>query len=103
MDVGVDARAVFDVVAATDVCDPRERSLKLQLISVPDRFARGIIRRMHWVDARDMLADGVTKVGIDRTLLHKALTDCQFKLEHHALTHTTTIGRLCYHSPRRRR
>ena len=33
-DVAVDARAVFDAVAAADACDPQGCSLKLHLISV---------------------------------------------------------------------
>ena len=64
LDVAVDARAVFDAVAATDSCDPRGCCLQLHLISVRDRFAKGIVRRMRWVDARDMLADGPTKGGL---------------------------------------
>ena len=43
---------------------------------------------MHWVDARDVLADGLTNGGVDRASLHKASTDCQFPLAHKALTHT---------------
>ena len=46
----LDASVVFDAVAATDVCDPQMCSLKLHLVSVRDRFAQGIIGRMHWVD-----------------------------------------------------
>ena len=88
-DVAVDARAVFDAVAAADACDPQGCSLKLHLISVRDRLAQGIIRRMHWVDTRDVLADGLTKGGIDRTLLHNVSNGCRFKFAHKALTHTT--------------
>ena len=63
LDLAVDARAVYDVVAAADACDPQECSLKLHLISARDRLAQGIIRRLHRVDTRDMLADGLTKGG----------------------------------------
>ena len=52
-----------------------------------DRFAQGIIRRVSWVDTRDMLADGLTKDDIDRTLLHNVSNACSFKLAHEALTH----------------
>ena len=88
LDLAVDAHAVYDIVAATDACDPLGCSLKLHLISVRDRFAQGIIRQLHWVDTRDMLADGLTNGGVDRTLLHKASNDRQVKLAHQALTHT---------------
>ena len=36
-----------------------------------------------------MLADGLTKGGIDRTLPHKASNAYQLKLAHQALTHNT--------------
>ena len=88
LDFAVDVRAVYDVVAAAEACDPGDCSLKLHLISVRDRLAQGIIRRLHWVDTRDMLADVLTNGGVDRTLLHMASNDCQFKLGHQALTHT---------------
>ena len=65
LDIAVDARAVYDVVATTDACDPQGCSFKLHLISVRDRLAQGMIRRMHWADTRDMLADGGIKGGID--------------------------------------
>lgn len=51
------------------------------------RFAQGIIRRTHWIDTRDMLADCRTNAGIDRTLLHKVSNGCQLELAHHVLTH----------------
>ena len=69
IDVCVDAKAVFDAIAASDVCDPADGSLKLHLISVRDRMATGMIRFLYWLDTRCMLADGLTKGGIDRTLL----------------------------------
>ena len=87
LDVAVDAKAAFHAVAATDACDPQECSLKLHLILGRDRFAQGIIRRMHWADTRGMLADGLTKGGIDRTWLHSVSNDCRFKFAHPALTH----------------
>lgn len=70
LDVAVGAGAVRDAVVAIDACEPQESSLKFHLIPVRDRLTQGIIRRMHWVDTRDMLADGLTKGGIDRALLH---------------------------------
>ena len=88
LDICVDARAVFDAVAATDTCEPAESSLKLHLISVRDRMFQGIIRRMFWVDTRDMLADGLTKGGIDRTLLHRISNDCRFQAIHECAVHT---------------
>ena len=87
IDVCVDARAVFDALAASYVCDPQGSSLKLHLISVRDRLAQAIIRFLYWVDTRDMLADGLTKGGIDRTLLHNISQLCKYECKHEALRH----------------
>ena len=84
----MDARAVYDAVAATDTCEPAESSLKLHLISVRDRMEQGIIRNLYWVDTRDMLADGLTKGGIDRQLLHSVSQDCQYKAKHECECHS---------------
>ena len=35
-----------------------------------------------------MLADGLTKGGIDRQLLHNVSNNCRLKVAHEALTHT---------------
>ena len=51
----------------------------------------GVIRRLHWVDTRDMLADGLTKGGIDRELLHNVSNNCSFKSKHEAFTHSKSI------------
>ena len=88
LDLSVDARAVYDAVAATDTCEPAESSLKLHLLSVRNRMETRVIRKFHWVDARDMLADGLTKGGIDRELLHNVSNNCHFKCKHEALTHS---------------
>ena len=50
----VDARAVYDAISASDVCEPGESPLKLHLISVRDRMSHGLVRRLYWVDTRDM-------------------------------------------------
>ena len=43
LDIAVDARAVYDAVAAADVCDFQGFSFQLHLISVRNRYAQGIV------------------------------------------------------------
>ena len=88
LDIVVDDNAINDVVATTDVCDPPECYLTLRLTSVRDRVARDIIKRLQLVDTKDMGANGLTKSGIDKTLLHTTSNDRQFEWAHIALTHT---------------
>ena len=54
LDLRADARA-----------EPAGSSLKLHLISVKDRMMHGLIRKLYWVDTRDMLVDGLIEGGID--------------------------------------
>ena len=63
-------------------------SLKMHLISVWDRMTHGLIRRLYWVDTRDMLADGMTKGGIDRLLLHRCSNDCKCVAKHEFEPHS---------------
>ena len=40
------------------------------------------------MDTRDMLADGLTKGGTDRTLLHRISNGCRFQAIHGCAVHT---------------
>ena len=83
LDLCVDARAVYDVVAATGACEPARS--KLHLISVKDRMTHGAIRALHWVDARDVLAEGLNTGGNDGALLHGVGNDCKYQAIHEPL------------------
>lgn len=86
--VCVDARAVDDAISASVVCEPAGSSLKFHLISVRDRMTYGHITKLFWADARDMLADGQIKGGIDRLLLRSDSNDCKYQATREALMHT---------------
>ena len=74
VDVVIDARSVSDAISAVDVCTPQESSLRIHLIHIRDRLARGLLRSLSWSDTRDMLADALTKGGIDRTAIMRAMS-----------------------------
>ncbi len=74
IDLFVDAKSVTDAIGVAEVCTPQEASLKLHLITIRDRLARGILRSVSWSDTRDMVADALTKGGIDRTMLLQVMT-----------------------------
>ena len=73
IDIFVDARSVSDAISASDVCTPQEASLRLHLIAVRDRLTRGLIRSISWTDTRDMVADALTKGGVDRALIMQVM------------------------------
>ena len=84
----VDAKAVFDSIKASDVCEPAESSLKLHLLAIRDKLVAGILQQLFWGDTRDMLADGLTKGSVNRSALQLAQEEGRFKLQH-AVVYTT--------------
>ena len=83
----MDARAAYDVIAATDACEPAGSNLKFHLISIGDRMTCGLVLKPFWVDIRDMLADGTTEGGIGRLLLHNVSNDCKYQAIREAFLH----------------
>ena len=73
IDAVVDAKAVFDAIAGADACNPMECSLKLHLLSLRDKLAQGILKRLFWSDTRDMVADGMTKGAVERKEIHTTM------------------------------
>ena len=86
LDICVDARAVYDAIAASDACGLAESSLKLRLIPDRDRMMHG--RKLYWLDARDVLADGLSKGGIDRLLLYRISNGCVYEARELAIPHS---------------
>ena len=80
-----DARSVYDAIAASDVCDPAEASLKLHLLSVRARLEAGLIRKLWWCDTRDMVADALTKGGVDRAVILLAMNKGKVLMTHEAI------------------
>ena len=81
-ELGIDARSVFAIVEAVDVRDPSECSLKVHVLSSRGAINRGKLRALFWSDTRDMIADGLTKGGLDRTQLVNAMEHGSYRLEH---------------------
>ena len=87
----LDALSVYEAVVASDCCEPAESSLKIHLLSARERLQQGVISRLHWNDTRDMLADGLTKGGIDRKSLHEASQQGKYKVQHPSKSKKTAI------------
>ena len=86
VDVVVDAKSVSDAISASDVCTPQESSLRIHLIAIRDRLSRGLLRSLSWGDTRDMVADALTKGGVDRTVIRKAMQG-NLVMQHPCVTH----------------
>ena len=78
----IDARSVFDCLAASDMGDLVEGSLKLHVLALRERLLSGTISALWWTDTRDMLADGLTKGAVPRDQLLLASNQGTYKTVH---------------------
>ena len=78
----IEARSVFDCLAASDVGELVEGSLKLHVLSIRERLVSGTLHRLWWSDTRDMLADGLTKGSVPRDQLLACSNRGQYKVVH---------------------
>ncbi|CAK0808244.1 unnamed protein product, partial [Prorocentrum cordatum] len=93
VDAAVDARSVFDCLAATDVGELVEGSLKLHVLSLRERLQSGTLRRLFWTDTRDMLADGLTKGSVPRDQLIAVSNRGEYRTAHATASTTVRNGR----------
>ena len=77
----VDAKSVYAAVTATYIKVPAEKSLLTHLQYVREQLDHGILRKLFWMDTRDMIADGLTKGTVSRDCLHEVM-DCHLKINH---------------------
>ena len=62
----IDAKAVFDSIAAAEFSMPSEAALLNHLHSIREQLRDRRVKRLWWVDTRDMVADGLNKGGLPR-------------------------------------
>ena len=69
MDLGVDAKAVYDSITARHLKTPDDKHLILHARAMREFLESGHVDRLYWFDTDDMLPDGLTKGSIDREAL----------------------------------
>ena len=69
----VDAKSVFAAVTATFLKTPAEKSLLSHVQFLREFLDHPVIHSIHWIDTRDMHADGLTKGAVSRDLLHEVM------------------------------
>ena len=65
----VDARSVFDSLVQEEIRPPSEVSLIMMLCGIKESMRSGSLRRLFWVDTKDMVADGLNKGAVSREAL----------------------------------
>ena len=71
-DLMIDARAVFDAVAAPDPKSTTDKLMLIHVLKLKELLALKVVSRMIWLDTRDMLADGLNKGVITRDAIRLA-------------------------------
>ena len=65
----VDARSVFDALVQDEIRPPSEVSLVMMLCQIKEAMRAGSLKRLFWVDTKDMIADGLNKGACSREAL----------------------------------
>lgn len=65
----IDARSVFDSLVQDEIRPPSEVSLVMMLCGIKESMRTGSLRRLFWVDTKDMVADGLNKGAVSREAL----------------------------------
>ena len=86
IEICVDARGVYDsLVNEQTRCS--EGGLVMTLLSLKENIRKGIVKRVWWVDTRDMLADGLTKGLCSRRAILQLCRTGQWVLQHPCLSY----------------
>ncbi len=70
---------MHSAVEAKETKTPAEASLLTSVQSVRELLDLKRLRALHWIDTRDMLADGLTKGAVPRDAIIQLLEHCSWK------------------------
>lgn len=66
MDLYIDAKSVFDSIAAAQTKTPADKIFLLHVLAIRDHLKLKQLNSISWIDTRDMIADALNKGKIDR-------------------------------------
>ena len=89
--LAIDAMSVFAAVSAEAVKVPTEKSPLSHVQWLRELADRGLLSGIAWVDTRDMLADGLTKGSVERTLIDAAMNG-QWATQHEPKLWRSTLA-----------
>jgi hypothetical protein len=94
MELSIDAKSLFDSLAAHDTKLPLESSLIVLVLQLKEMLQVGVLTALYWVDTRDMLADALNKGTISRAMLLQLGDRGSWTLKHSCAKHTETTTTL---------
>lgn len=83
----VDAKSVFDAIAASEIKTPTEVSLVMQLCAIKESLTSRSLTKLWWCSTGDMIADGLNKGAVSRQKLIEFATTGVWRLEKAAIGH----------------
>ena len=83
----IDAKSVFDAVCA-EITKCSDKALVLHTKALRDYIVSGKLRKFHWIDTRDMVADALNKGTIDRSAVRSLFQDGIWKTSHPNVSYT---------------
>ena len=81
LELFIDAKSVFDAVCG-EITKCSDKSLVLHTKALHDYVVSGKLRKFHWIDTRDMVADALNKGTIDRSAVRSLFQDSIWKTSH---------------------
>ena len=87
LDVGVDAKAVYDSITAVSPKTPDDKHLLLHVRAMREFLEANYVDRLYWFGTDDMLPDGLTKGCIDREALIKVCLEGIWQIRHEQPQH----------------
>lgn len=93
IEVCTDAQSVWDALKASELKTPSEASLIMPLSGIKEALLSFTLKKLHWVNTHDMVADGLGKGVISREKLLELFNTGEWKLQHPFKTWTETQHR----------
>jgi hypothetical protein len=82
-----DCFSIFTALSKETVTLPAEATLILLLLSLKECLRAWSLRKLSWVDTRDMLADGLGKGAVSRKAIVEACCQASWDLKYKAVSH----------------
>lgn len=87
LEVSIDARSVFDSLKADELKNPTQVSLIMLLSAMKEALLCHTLKRLHWIDTKDMAADGLNKGACSRQGLLDIANKGIWELNYPFMTH----------------
>ena len=78
----IDAASVFESAISVEPKVPNDATRLIHVLKLRELMSMRQLSRLHWIDARCMLADGLNKGSVDRAALQKAISDAVWMIDH---------------------